>query len=290
MVRTTAVRIARRCWLPEQLADDFHARCAIAVATCADDTILSSTAAARLHGLWLPGGLEDVHLASAQPGRASRHMTRSQRPEFVAHRRTLTESDRSVLDGLPIMSLARTWLDIASVLPLADVVAAGDSALRMGCSIDELSDVLKRSVRVRGLQRARAALPLLDKRSRSRPESHLRVAATAPDLPKFAVNEPVYRNKGGWLAEPDLSLEEARIALEYQGADHAAVERMRKDITRNADMRSEGWLCLLYGPAEVFGRPWQIAPELRRLVGERAPQLLKRPRRANRVAYPGLSG
>jgi very-short-patch-repair endonuclease len=124
---------------------------------------------------------------------------------------------------------------------------------------------------------------MLDKRSRSRPESHLRVAASAPDLPKFEVNESVYRDEGGWLAEPDLSLREAKIALEYQGKDHAGVKRMRKDITRGLDLRREGWLGIPFGPAEVFGRPWQIAPELRRVIRERAPHLL-RPRALRRVA------
>ncbi len=80
------------------------------------------------------------------------------------------------------------------------------------------------------------------------------------------MNEPVYRDEGGWLAEPDLSLPEAKIALEYQGEDHAKTQRMRKDITRGTDLRREKWLCLPYGPAEVFGRPWEIAPELRAYI------------------------
>jgi very-short-patch-repair endonuclease len=96
-------------------------------------------------------------------------------------------------------------------------------------------------------------------------------------MPRFEVNEPVYRDEGGWLAEPDLSLPEAKIALEYQGAYHAELERMRKDITRAVDLRRERWLVLEYGPAEVFGRPWQILPEVRHAVTQRAPHLLRRP-------------
>jgi hypothetical protein len=278
MVQREGVRIARRCWLSAELADDYVERCASALATCADDTVLSSTTAARIHGLWLPSGLDDIHLASAQPGRAAKAMTRTRRPEFIAHRRALTDQDRTIVDGLAVMTIARTWLDLAAVLRLPDVVAAGDSALRSGCSREELTAVIKRSARNRGVQRAREALPLLDARARSRAESHLRVAATAPHLPAFAVNEAVYREDGGWLAEPDLSLSEAKLALEYQGSDHATVERMRKDITRGTDLRVEGWLCLLYGPAEVFGRPWQIAPELTRFIGQRAGHLLRRRR------------
>ena len=101
-------------------------------------------------------------------------------------------------------------------------------------------------------------------------------------MPRFEVNDPVYRDEGGWLAEPDLSLDEAKIALEYQGSDHAEVKRMRKDITRFTDMRRDGWLTLPYGPAEVFGQPWLIKPEVREIVRLRAPHLLRarcRPRR-----------
>lgn len=270
------VRIARGCWLPAASADDLTARCIAALDTCADNTVVSSTTAARLHGFWLPTLADEIHLATAEPDRASRWMTRTQRPEFRAHRRLLTDRDRATVEGIPATSAARTWVDLAPLLTLPDLVAAGDSALRLGCPIDELSDTVGRSARLRGVRRARQALPLLDGRSRSRPESHLRMAVTAPDLPAFAVNEPIYRSDGGWLAEPDLSLRDARLALEYQGQEHADGRRMRADITRSADLRSEGWLTLYYGPAQVFGRPWQITPEMRCLIRERAPQLLRR--------------
>jgi hypothetical protein len=278
MARRDGVRIARRCWLPAQFADDLTARCMAAVESCADETVVVSITAARIHGLWLPRLRGEIHLATARPDRAARAMTRTQRPEFRAHRRMLTAADRTVVKGLPITSLARTWVDLGAVLELPDLVAAGDSALRAGASLDELAEAVRRSTHLRGVRRAQAALPLLDVRSRSRPESHLRVAATAADLPRFEVNIPVYRDEGGWLAEPDLSLAEAKIALEYQGKDHAHVDRLRNDITRGTDMRRDRWLVLEYGPAQVFGRPWQIAPELRVEIRERAPHLLRRRR------------
>jgi hypothetical protein len=273
------VRIARGCWLPRGAADDLAARCAAAISTCADDTVVSGLTAAALHGLWLPAPVEEVHLATARPELAARAMTRTRRPQFRAHRHQLTEQDRVVVRGVPAMSIARTWIDLGRTLGHADLVAAGDSALRGGCSADGLAGAVERSRHVPGVRRARAARLLLDERSRSRPESHLRLATHAPDLPLFEVNETIYREEdGGWLAEPDLSLAEAKIALEYQGEVHAEVNRMRRDITRSADLRREGWVCLLYGPAEVFGRPWQIAPELRTLIHERAPWLIGRNR------------
>lgn len=287
MVHRAGVRIARRCWLPAGQASDLHARCAAAVSSCADDTVVCSTTAARIYGLWLPPVPDEIHLATATPGRASRSMTRTQRPEFRSHRRMFADLDRTIVDGLPIVTLPRLWVDLAAELGLPDLVAAGDSVLRLGCTREELADAVSRSRRLRGIARTRVALPLLDGRSRSRPESHLRVAASASDLPRFEVNVPVYRDEGGWLAEPDLSLAPAKLALEYQGEDHADLRRMRRDITRGGDMRRAGWLVVPYGPAEVFGRPWQIARELRELIRARAPRLL-RPRR--RVVSPDTSG
>lgn len=180
------------------------------------------------------------------------------------------------------MTPARAWRDLANSLSLPDLVAAGDSVLRMGTSADELVHVVSRTARRRGSAQARVALGLLDGRSRSRPESHLRVAVSTPDLPRFEVNVAVHWDEGGWLAEPDLSLAEAKLALEYQGEEHAKVKRMRADITRFRDLRNDRWECVPYGPAEVFGRPWTIAPEVRAILLERAPQLVRATRRRTR--------
>lgn len=104
----------------------------------------------------------------------------------------------------------------------------------------------------------------------------MRVALVHPDLPAFAVNQAVFDEFGQWLAEPDLSLAAACLALEYQGADHADPDRMRKDMTRVTDLRRAGWEVLLYGPAEVLRRPQFIAVEVRDILRRRAPHLLLR--------------
>jgi hypothetical protein len=281
-VRPGLTRLARGCWIRAEHRDDLAARCAAALETSAEFTIVVGTTAARLHGFWLPDVPDVLHLATAVPGVPNSAMTRTRRSEFRAHRLTVPAEDLMMLHGLVVTTPARTWRALAGILDLPSLVAAGDSTMRAGTALDDLADVVRRTARGRHIRAARAALPLLDARSRSRPESHLRVAVTAPDLPRFEVNTAVGRSSGGWLAEPDLSLEPAKIALEYQGADHATIKRMRRDLTRNADMRREGWLCHLYGPAEVFGRPWEIRAEVRAAIRQRAPHLLK-PLRRSRV-------
>lgn len=272
------VRVARRAWVAAPAASDFRARCAAVLASSTPDSVLSHTAAARLHRLWLPAGMDDIHVATSTAGVRGRTMLRTQRPEVRSHRLELRPEDVTVVDGLPVTSLTRTWRDLAGMLGLAALVAAGDSGLQAGMTGHDLQWALGGGAGARGIRRARLAAPLLDARSRSRPESHLRVHASARGAIALAVNEPVHRREGGWLAEPDLSIEQARIALEYQGEVHANPDRMRKDMTRFAELRREGWLVLMYGPAEVFGRPWEIESEVRAALALRAPHLL-RPRR-----------
>ncbi len=284
------IHLAHHCYLPDGAAGDLGATCAIVLESSAPDSTIVGFTAAQLHGLWLPVRDEPIHVATAVPELAGRAMTRTRRSQFRAHRRQLEDDDRAVVGGVCTLTLARAWRDVASVLTLPDLVAAGDSALRLGASCEELAAVVARTRGRRGARNAAHALPLLDARSRSRPESHLRVAVSGPDMPKFEVNVPIHRREGGWLAEPDLSLEEAMIALEYQGEDHAELRRMRKDITRFTDMRRDEWLTIAYGPAEVFGQPYLIKPEIRQLVRLRAPHALPKPARPCRVVINRASG
>jgi very-short-patch-repair endonuclease len=278
------LRIARGCHLPADHAEDSLSVLTALLATAPAHTAVSGLSAAQLHGLWLPTNDVEPRFTTYTPGRPARGMTRPRRAELSARRQQFGSGDVVSLDGIPVTSPVRTWWDLASVLALPDLVAAGDSLLRSTVTLEEVADMVRRMRGRRGNRAAGIAATLLDARSRSRPESHLRVAVAQAGLPTFDVNEAIADEWGEWLAEPDLSCEPARIALEYQGAEHAEPKRMRRDITRLADLRRAGWLVLLYGPAEVFGRPWQIAPELRTLIAVRAPQLLRAVRGSSSVA------
>jgi hypothetical protein len=199
-----------------------------------------------------------------------RDHARTKRGELTGRRRYLLPDEISIVAGLPVTSPARTWIDLAERLSLPDLIAAGDSVLRMGVTPDELAEMVRRARRRRGVVRARVALPLLNARSRSRPESHLRYALVSCGLPEPKVNVAIYSAVGEWLAEPDLHYDEARLALEYNGADHAKVKRMRRDITREIDIKQRGkWWVEVFGPTEVFDRSDQTAAYVKELYRER---------------------
>lgn len=267
-----SIRLTHGVWRSRASLPDFPSRCAALLNACPSEAVVGGFAAARLHELWLPGTLSNriEVIRPCDPHRPP-GVSGSRRKELRLRRRALHPDEVVIVEGIPTTSEARTWLDLSEVLSLPDLVAAGDSALRGGATLDEIDRVIGRAGRRRGVVRARAARPLLNARSRSRPESHLRVALIAAGLPEPAVNEPILTADHEWLAEPDLYYRYARLALEYNGAGHARPPRMRRDITRELDIEDHEWRVQVFGPAEVFRRPDQVGARVRRLLNERDP-------------------
>ncbi len=266
----TLERIARGCYVSR--AATLSDRCAVALVPAGPSAVVTGMAAAALHGLWLPTEVTAPELARVVHRCRSATITPMRRPGLPVHRRELEPDQIVMLDGLPVTSIEQTWWDLAARLSLPDLVAAGDRALQLGADPPALAALVRHRRRQRGNANARLALPMLDSRSGSRPESHLRVVTRQLGFDCFEVNQPLLDRHGGWLATPDLACRKTRIALEYQGADHAEVARMRRDITRDTDLRNEDWRVLYYGPTQVLGRPDRIGPELVRLHAARQPE------------------
>jgi hypothetical protein len=254
------------------------------LASLPDDAVLSHRSAAAVWGLWIPA-FDGVEITSPAGPRGSRYTTGVQRLSVSAHRRLLAPHHVTSHLGLPVTTVARTWLDLAALGDIYDLVAAGDSALRAGLPAAELAQLVRDARRLRGLVRARGAVPLLDARSRSRPESRIRSALELAGLPRPRVNEAIYDAHHGWLAEPDLHYREARLALEYNGADHANLDRMRKDSTRLLDLQRAGWEVRTYTVSHAFRRLDEVVADVRGLLDRRAPQLLAATALDRRVTY-----
>lgn len=261
--------MTRGIWRPPQALETLPGRVAAVLRALPPGTVVAGLTAARLHRLWLPNEeapgerIEVIVHPQQAPQRLRSH---NRRAEVRARRQLLLPDEVTSLGGLEIVTEARCWLDLADRLSPPDLVAVGDSALRGAASTEEMEILLKRANHRRGVVLARRVLPLLDSRSRSRPESHLRFALVDAGLPKPAVNEPIYNSRGEWLGEPDLSYDDVLLAIEYNGAAHAEIERMRRDITRELDIEIRGnWRTVVFGPTEVFRRPDEVVLHVRRL-------------------------
>lgn len=280
------VRVSHGLWRAGTDIAELRGLCAAVLDVMPAGAVLAGRTAAALHALWLPASeVVRVEVILSRPGILPRALAHSQRAEVRARRRSLRDSEKTMVDGLPAVTAERAWIDLAEELSLPDLVACGDSVLRGSTrSAIGLDVMVGRAAGRRGVRRAREAFDLLDARSRSRPESHLRVALVTGGLPWPEVNQPIFDDNHQWVAEPDLHYEVPRVALEYQGAMHAQLERMHRDITRGIDVVGNDWLSVPFGPTEVFKRPWSIAPLVRALIERRAPGWLREWREMHRVA------
>ncbi|WP_091769889.1 endonuclease domain-containing protein [Blastococcus aurantiacus] len=184
-----------------------------------------------------------------------------QRAQFVVHARRLIDADVVPHRGLRLTSGAQTFLDLAETLPPSELVAVGDALLRAGhLDVCSLSERLDRAARVRGVARARDCAPLLSPLAMSRPESLIRYWLAVSHLPTPVAQVPVHDGWGRPVAHADLGYEEWKLALEYEGRQHADHEQFGRDVDRYSLMAADGWLVLrfasrhLHGPAVVLER------------------------------------
>lgn len=165
--------------------------------------------------------------------------------------------------GIRVTTPARTYLDLAADLALADLVAIGDVILRRRlATVEELRAVVDWARRRRGVATARTGLGLLDERSRSPQESRLRVQLLLAKLPPPEVNAVVLDHLGGFLAEGDLVWRAQRVLVEYDGEVHRSERQRRKDAVRRNQLLREGWIHLVYTADALVRHPDRMVAEV----------------------------
>jgi hypothetical protein len=189
-----------------------------------------------------------------------------QRRGLSVHVRQLRTEDVVETDGLRLASPAQVFLDLAAHLPPQELMAVGDHLCRSGhLRGEELVRRLERADRVRGVVRAREIAPQLDPRSRSRPESLIRYWLLASDLPAPEIDVPVFDRWGREVAHADLGYSEWKVALEYEGRQHAEPDQFGRDIERYSLMAADGWLTLRFAGRHLGG-PWTVVERTRRAL------------------------
>jgi hypothetical protein len=188
---------------------------------------------------------------------------------LVVHSRVLLPEDVVLHEDLLLTSGPQTFLDLAAELPPAELVAVGD-ALWRGGHLDprRVADRLARADRVRGVVRARACAPLLSPLAHSRPESLMRYWLVESDLPDPQPQIPVLDRRGREVAHADLGYARWKVALEYEGRQHAEIEQFGRDVDRYSLMAADGWLLLRFAKHHLRG-PWHVLERTRRTLVNR---------------------
>lgn len=258
----------RRYWgvRSSTTADDLRHRCALLAARMPESAFFSHTTAAMLHGIPVPQWAERdpvLHVTVPAPARAPHAAG------LHGHRLTVEPSDIVDLAGLRATTPTRTWCDLAQLLLLGDLVAAGDFVIHHRhplASEQDLRRAIERRRSPRGRARAEAACPLLDDRSESAPESLLRVILVQAGLPPSRINHDVTDRFGEFVARTDLIFDDHRIVLEYQGDYHRTTKgQWRADMTRRSRLEADGWRVMELN-ADDLRDPIELVARIRRLI------------------------
>lgn len=211
-----------------------------------------------------------------EPGRFL-HLSRQgggtlpRRKGVAGHRLKIRDGDLIEIEGLRLTSVARTWVDLGSVLPVDDLVVAGDAIVseharsfgppkRAMVPLGQLRAFVDNAHGIHGVRRARTALELLRVGVDSPPESKLRLLLEDAGLPAFTPNFRVddATRRPVWT---DLGCEEFQTCIEYDGAHHLTPEQQALDAYRDQRVAEAGWrqvrinkIDMKHGPAWVVSR------------------------------------
>ncbi len=235
-----------------------------AVLACGPGAVLSHRPAARLHGLRNYG---HTKIEVTVPKRSARA-----HPGVAVHRSTtLTQADVTVVNAIPVTTVARTLFDIADLVTARQLERAFDQADAMQLlDLNEISDQLTRN---QTRPAAKAVRHLLQTHyiGSTPTENEFEDAFLAltrslglPDpTPQFYIDpgdgEPPIRADFAW---PDR-----KIAVETDGRrTHGTRQAFETDRRRDQRLTAAGWKVIRTTWKQLTNRPHELEPVLLTLL------------------------
>lgn len=233
---------------------DLVARCHAILSHLPPGCAFSHVTAAALHQLPMSGAMEAdtrIHVIRPLPSPQVRQ------PGISCHR-ALHTRNIVMIEGLPVVGLPDTWVDIGELIGrgkpvgLDDMIVLGDAvATRCGSTLS-MQISLHRRVRPRGKLTLLEALELIRVGSRSAAETISRIMLVRVGLPEPRLNIAII-SRGSpkrllgvadlvWEYEDPNTGEMVRVVCEVQGTDyHSAPGARRRDGSRRRDFEDDGW-------------------------------------------------
>jgi very-short-patch-repair endonuclease len=234
-----------------------------AVLAAGPDAVLSHRSAAALWGFRESArGAVEV----TRPGWVRR------RPALEAHRRPLAADERTRARGIPVTTVSRTLLDLASVLPRESVVRAiREAEVRRLTDAVSLAALLDRYRGRRGVATVRSVVADAEIGStvtRSELEERFLAFVETAELPRPQVNASLHL--GGTWFELDCLWRAQRLIVELDGhAFHASVEAYERDRARDRALDVAGWRVVRVTWRQLHDDPIGLAADLGSLLAGR---------------------
>lgn len=167
------------------------------------------------------------------------------------------------LYGLPVVSAEQTCIDVATLLPGADLERSLDGALSGKVTSRALRRRSEEAAGMHGVTEIRRQLRTACPFTASEPERMVARGLTARGF-FMEINAPV----GPYFG--DLVDYRARVIVEIDGREfHSDPHAFTNDRRRQNELVLGGWLVLRYSAATVNGRLDQVVDEIMRVVRRR---------------------
>jgi hypothetical protein len=243
------------------LAREMRARYPISSVAIPGTAFFTHTTAAVVHGIPLPARLEEdarLHVTA----RAPRTVPRESR--FIRHSLRMDSLEVVRVGNVRVTSVERTWCDIAAMLTLPELVAAGDYLVHWRgpvTSPELLAEQVGYLRNRRYIRLLRTALLLLQPHSDSPAESQLRVLCAMMGLPVPVVTRVVSDEFEEFLEVTTFSFAAAHLLVRYWGDGPRAPGRT--DDAHHEVIDGETWTVLevvrddLADPRGFLRRVWR---------------------------------
>lgn len=224
---------------------------------------LDTRARAESALLLVEGGVASHHTAAViwggvVPDTALTHIT-VPKDDARRHRTNLRCHVRPVrfttVRGVKVTTPEQTFYDLADNLGLVDLVVLGDSLVQTGASTPAR---LNQFVASRRSARARTAAALVRCGVESPMETRVRLMLVLAGLPEPEINLTITTAQGRAIYRLDLAWPDLRLAVEYDGRQHAeSSHQWGRDVTRREHLDEEGWRVIVLRATDVYDTPWE---------------------------------
>lgn len=217
-------------------------------------TLLSHRTAGALLGLRIAAATVDITIP---------HGRRRTDVEFVTVHQSRRLSPWLLRSGIPCAGVARTVVDIASLLRRRDDVRAlvSDSVQRRLTTVAELGQELAQAPR-RGTLLLRGVLAEVGAGARSAGEAAFRELVRQAGLPEPELNVDV-RTAGGRYCV-DMLWRKYGVAVEIDGMEwHLNAEFWRRDLLRQNHLHAAGVVVLRFPVTRLTADPTGVIAEIR---------------------------
>ncbi len=245
-IRTGYVRLLHGVYVSAGVPITPWLRASAALLVAPAGAVVARHTAAVLWGGVVPES-PDVHLL-VPPGRRVRR-------DGLDVRETATP-DVAVQRGIPMTTPVQTFLDLGEHLDLVQLVVLGDALVRNQPVTPAQLVTASGEHRGQNPRQLRRAAAYLRVGVDSPMESRLRMLLVLAGLPEPVVNHPVRDGTGRVRYRLDLAYPEWRIAIEYDGRQHAEDSRQwRWDVHRREQLDTDGWRLVVVLSGDLYRTP-----------------------------------